>query len=52
MLLAFVVCLVAAILLYALNRKGDVKARVSLPFCSFALEAKGKPRDSSEASQK
>jgi len=38
-------CLIAAILLYALHRKGDVKAAFKLPFVEFSLDAKDRKAD-------
>jgi hypothetical protein len=40
-----VLCLIAAILFYALYRKGDVKAAFRLPFVEFSLEAKDRGAD-------
>lgn len=38
-------CLIAAILLYALYRKGDVRAAFKLPFVEFSLDAKDRNAD-------
>jgi hypothetical protein len=38
-------CLIAAVLLYALHRKGDVRADFKLPFVEFSLDAKDRNAD-------
>lgn len=46
----FVAFLLTAILFYALHRKGDVKARLKIPFVAFFLEAKDRKHDTVQRS--